>query len=150
METFVKTFNELTVDELYEILKLRADVFVIEQQCIYPDIDQKDRNSLHVFVKDHDEIVAYLRVLEKGISFDKVGIGRVISKYRRKGLGTIVLKAGIQAAKEIYHADEIVIEAQTYAKRFYELQGFEQCSDEFLEDGIPHIKMKLKINDSQC
>ena len=72
METFVKTFNELSVDELYEILKLRADVFVIEQQCIYPDIDQKDRNSLHVFVKDHDEIVAYLRVLEKGISFEEV------------------------------------------------------------------------------
>ncbi len=145
METFVKTFNELSVDELYEILKLRADVFVIEQQCIYPDIDQKDRNSLHVFVKDNDEIVAYLRVLEKGISFDEVGIGRVISKYRRKGLGTIVLKAGIQAAKEIYHADKIIIEAQTYAKSFYELQGFVQCSEEFLEDGIPHIKMILKL-----
>ena len=145
METFVKTFNELSVDELYEILKLRADVFVIEQQCIYPDIDQKDRNSLHVFVKDHDEIVAYLRVLEKGISFDEVGIGRVISKYRRKGLGTIVLKAGIQAAKEMYHADKIIIEAQTYAKSFYELQGFVQCSEEFLEDGIPHIKMILKL-----
>ena len=145
METFVKTFNELSVDELYEILKLRADVFVIEQQCIYPDIDQKDRNSLHVFVKDHDEIVAYLRVLEKGISFDEVGIGRVISKYRRKGLGTIVLKAGIQAAKEMYHADKIIIEAQTYAKSFYEFQGFVQCSEEFLEDGIPHIKMILKL-----
>ena len=145
METFVKRFDELTVDELYEILKLRADVFVIEQQCIYPDIDQKDRKSLHVFVKDQNEIVAYLRVLEKGISFDEVGIGRVISKYRRKGLGTVVLKAGIQAAKEIYHADEIILEAQTYAKSFYELQGFVQCSEEFLEDGIPHIKMNLKM-----
>lgn len=145
METFVKRFDELTVDELYEILKLRADVFVIEQQCIYPDIDQKDRKSLHVFVKDQNEIVAYLRVLEKGISFDEVGIGRVISKYRRKGLGTVVLKVGIQAAKEIYHADEIIIEAQTYAKSFYELQGFVQCSEEFLEDGIPHIKMNLKM-----
>lgn len=145
METFVKRFDELTVDELYEILKLRADVFVVEQQCIYPDIDQKDRKSLHVFVKNQNEIVAYLRVLEKGISFDEVGIGRVISKYRRKGLGTVVLKAGIQAAKEIYHADEIIIEAQTYAKSFYELQGFVRCSEEFLEDGIPHIKMNLKM-----
>ena len=145
METFVKTFYELTVDELYEILKLRADVFVIEQQCIYPDIDQKDRHALHVMVKDKEEIVAYLRVLEKGISFEEVGIGRVISKYRRKGFGTLALKAGIQAAKEIYHADQIVIEAQTYAKTFYELQGFVQCSDEFLEDGIPHIKMILNI-----
>ena len=145
METFVKRFDELTVNELYEILKLRADVFVIEQQCIYPDIDQKDRKSLHVFVKNQNEIVAYLRVLEKGVSFDEVGIGRVISKYRRKGLGTVVLKAGIQAAKEIYLADEIIIEAQTYAKSFYELQGFVQCSEEFLEDGIPHIKMNLKM-----
>ena len=149
METFVKTFDELSTNELYEIMKLRQDVFIIEQQCIYPDIDQKDRNSLHVIVKDYDEIIAYLRVLEKGISFDEVGIGRVISKYRRKGLGTLVLKAGIQAAKEIYHADKIVIEAQTYAKHFYELQGFVQCSDEFLEDGIPHIKMTLKTNNSQ-
>ena len=149
METFVKTFDELSTSELYEILKLRQDVFIIEQQCVYPDIDQKDSNSLHVFVKDHDEIIAYLRVLEKGISFDEVGIGRVISKYRRKGLGTLVLKAGIQAAKEIYHADEIIIEAQTYAKHFYEIQGFVQCSDEFLEDGIPHIKMTLKTNNSQ-
>ena len=143
METFVKTFDELSTNELYEILKLRQDVFIIEQQCIYPDIDQKDRNSLHVFVKDHDEMVAYLRILDKGIAFDQVGIGRVISKYRRKGLGTLVLKAG----KEIYHADEIIIEAQTYAKHFYELQGFVQCSEEFLEDGIPHIKMTLKIKE---
>ena len=147
METFVKTFDELSTNELYEILKLRQDVFIIEQQCIYPDIDQKDSNSLHVFVIDHDEMVAYLRILDKGIAFDQVGIGRVISKYRRKGLGTLVLKAGIQAAKEIYHADEIIIEAQTYAKHFYELQGFVQCSEEFLEDGIPHIKMTLKIKE---
>ena len=74
METFVKTFDELSTSELYEILKLRQDVFIIEQQCIYPDIDQKDSNSLHVFVKDQNEMVAYLRVLVKGISFDEVGI----------------------------------------------------------------------------
>lgn len=143
MKTIIKSFYELSIDELYEILKLRADVFVIEQNCIYPDIDDKDKHSLHVFLKKQDEIVAYLRVIEKGISFEEVSIGRVIAKYRRLGLGTQVLKAGIQAAKEIYHAEKIIIEAQTYAKELYEKQGFIQTSDEFLEDGIPHIQMTL-------
>lgn len=141
MKTIIKSFYELNIDELYDILKLRAEVFIIEQNCIYPDIDDKDKHSLHVFLKVQDEIVAYLRVIEKGISFDEVSIGRVIAKYRRQGLGTLVLKAGIQAAKEIYQAEKIIIEAQTYAKTFYEKQGFIQTSDEFLEDGIPHIQM---------
>ena len=141
METFVKTFHELTVDELYEILKLRADVFIIEQNCIYPDIDDKDQSSLHVFFKDKQEIIAYLRVIPS----NPVRIGRVISKYRRNRLGTLVLKAGIQAAQDAYHAHSITIEAQSYAKEFYEKQGFIQTSDEFLEDGIPHIEMKLHL-----
>ena len=141
MKTIIKSFYELNIDELYEILKLRAEVFIIEQNCIYPDIDDKDKRSLHVFLKEQDEIVAYLRVIEKGISFDEGSIGRVIAKYRRQGLGTLILKAGIQAAKEIYQAEKIIIEAQTYAKTFYEKQGFIQTSDEFLEDGIPHIQM---------
>lgn len=145
METIVKSFTELSVEELYEILKLRADVFVIEQNCIYPDIDDKDRHSLHVFLKEQEEISAYLRVIEKGVSFDEVSIGRVVAKYRRKGLGTQVLKAGIQAAQKYYRAHKIIIEAQTYAKEFYEKQGFVQISDEFLEDGIPHIQMMLLL-----
>ncbi len=141
MEILIKSFYELTVDELYEILKLRADVFVIEQKCIYPDIDGKDQQSLHVFLKDKQEIVAYLRVI---LSQD-IRIGRVISKYRGQGLGTKVLKAGIQAAKSHACAQSITIEAQTYAKEFYEKQGFVQTSDEFFEDGIPHIEMKLHL-----
>ena len=141
MEICVKTFQELTVDELYDILKLRADVFVIEQNCIYPDIDDKDQSSLHVFLKDKQEITAYLRVIPS----KEIRIGRVISKYRRKGLGTLVLKAGIQAAQNAYHAHSITIEAQSYAKEFYEKQGFIQTSDEFLEDDIPHIEMKLHL-----
>ena len=83
--------------------------------------------------------------MEKGISFDEVGIGRVISRKRRCGLGTEVLKEGIKAAKEIYHAEKIILEAQVYARTLYEKQGFIQTSDEFLEDGIPHIQMTLKI-----
>lgn len=145
MQTIIKYYHELTLDELYEILQLRNSVFIVEQNCPYLDIDDKDKHSLHVFIKDEQGIQAYLRVLEKGISFDEVGIGRVIARKRRCGLGTEVLKAGIKAAKEIYHAEKIILEAQIYARTLYEKQGFIQTSDEFLEDGIPHIQMTLKI-----
>lgn len=145
MQTIIKHYHELTLDELYEILQLRNSVFIVEQNCPYLDIDDKDKHSLHIFIKDEQGIQAYLRVLEKGISFDEVGIGRVISRKRRCGLGTEVLKEGIKAAKEIYHAEKIILEAQVYARTLYEKQGFIQTSDEFLEDGIPHIQMTLKI-----
>ena len=144
MEIFVKHYHELTLDELYEILQLRNEVFIVEQNCPYQDIDQKDKHALHIIIKDNEGIQAYLRVLEKGVSFDEVGIGRVLAKKRRCGLGTMILKAGIQAAKDIYHADTILIEAQTYARSLYEKQGFVQTSEEFLEVDIPHIQMTLK------
>ncbi|MBP3399046.1 MAG: hypothetical protein J6K75_04735, partial [Erysipelotrichaceae bacterium] len=111
MQTIIKHYHELTLDELYEILQLRNSVFIVEQNCPYLDIDDKDKHSLHIFIKDEQGIQAYLRVLEKGISFDEVGIGRVISRKRRCGLGTEVLKEGIKAAKEIYHAEKIILEA---------------------------------------
>lgn len=145
MQTIIKYYHELTLDELYEILQLRNSVFIVEQNCPYLDIDDKDKHSLHVFIKDEQGIQAYLRVLEKGISFDEVGIGRVIARKRRCGLGTEVLKAGIKVAQEIYHAEKIILEAQIYARTLYEKQGFIQTSDEFLEDGIPHIQMTLQI-----
>ena len=141
----VKSFDELTVHELYDILKLREAVFIIEQNCIYEDIDEKDKHSLHVFFKENNEIISYLRVLPKGISFDEVGIGRVVSKVRRKGLATQTLKAGILAAQQFFHADTIILEAQCYAKDLYAKQGFVQTSDEFLVDGIPHIQMTLHM-----
>ena len=146
MELCIKRFEELSVTELYEIIKLRESVFVVEQNCVYLDADGKDTKALHVFMKDKGGIQAYLRVLDRGVSFPDVSLGRVISMQRRSGLGSKLLRAGIHAAQEHFGAKRIVIEAQTYAKPFYEKQGFLQTSDEFLEDGIPHIQMTLDMN----
>lgn len=141
MKTVVKKFDELTNDELFEIFKLRSEVFVVEQKCIYLDIDNADKKAYHIFIKDGDSIEAYLRLLDKDDYFDEVGIGRVISRQRGKGFGKLILEAGKLAAKEKLNADRVKVAAQTYAKGFYEKQGFVQTSEEFLEDGIPHIEM---------
>ncbi len=145
MNLIIKKYNELTLDELYEILKLRVDVFVVEQNCPYHEIDDKDKFAYHVFLEDDDGIEAYLRVLGPGVSFDEPSIGRVISKKRRSGLGLRILLAGIDVAKAKFNAQSIKIEAQCYARPLYEKAGFVQVSDEFLEDGIPHIEMLLKL-----
>lgn len=145
MELIVKKFSELSTEELYEILKLRAAVFVVEQECPYQDVDDKDKLGYHVYLKNEDGIQAYLRVLEAGVSFEEVSIGRVISMKRRCGLGSRLLEAGITVVREKLNASVIRIEAQTYAKSFYEAQGFKQVSEEFLEDGIPHIEMILNV-----
>ena len=145
MELIVKKFNELSIDELYEILKLRADIFIIEQNCPYADIDNKDQFAYHVYLRDGDGIQAYLRVIEAGVAFEEAAIGRVIARKRRCGLGTQILYAGIEVAKNRMNASRIKIEAQTYARSFYEQVGFRQSSEEFLEDGIPHIEMILNI-----
>lgn len=143
MQTYRKRFSNLDANELYEILKLRFDVFVLEQECLYQEIDNLDQEAIHVYIKDGEEIVAYLRVLDRGIESEDVAIGRVIAKNRRQGLGTLVLKEGIKAAKEFFDAHAIYLEAQSYAKEFYENLEFEQISDEFLLDGIAHIKMRI-------
>ena len=145
MELVVKKFKELTIDELYEILRVRVNVFVVEQKCPYEEIDNKDKSAYHVFLKENGEIVAYLRVIKQGVSFEEASIGRVLTTKRKKGYANIILKAGIKIAKEKFKADKIKIEAQTYAKKLYEKFGFKQISDEFLEDGIPHIKMLLEL-----
>ena len=145
MEIIVKRFEELDINELYEILKLRVNVFVVEQNCPYPELDDKDKSAWHVYIREGGKITAYLRVLYPGVSFDTAAIGRVISTRRRCGLGTTLLQEGIRVARERMNADAIKIEAQTYARAFYELQGFRQTSEEFLEDGIPHIEMTLEL-----
>lgn len=146
MELIVKTFEELTPDELYEILMLRNAVFVVEQECPYQDIDGRDQRAYHVFFRDEGGIQAYLRVLEAGVSFDEVSIGRVIAVKRRRGIGSKILAEGIKVARERLHAGAIRIEAQVYAKEMYERQGFVRVSEEFLEDGIPHVQMLLKLS----
>lgn len=147
MEFYRKRFSGLDTNELYNILKLRFDVFVLEQACLYQEIDNLDQDAIHVYIKDGDEILAYLRVLDRGVESEDVAIGRVIAKNRRQGLGTLVLKEGIKAGKEFFDADAIYLEAQSYAKEFYQNLGFEQISDEFLLDDISHIKMRLAILD---
>ena len=145
MTLHIKRFDKLTTDELYRILKLRVDVFVVEQNCAYSELDDRDRESLHVWLEDASGIAAYLRVLKPGLVYPCTAIGRVIAARRREGLGTEVLKAGIQAAKVHFGASEIYLEAQTYARPFYEKQGFRAISEPFDEDGIEHIKMLLKL-----
>lgn len=145
MEILVKRFKELTIHELYEILRVRAEVFVVEQNCVYQDLDEKDKNAYHVYLCENNQIKAYLRVLDHGISFPEVAIGRVLTTERGKGYGNRILQAGINTAREKLHADQIKIEAQVYACGYYEKFGFQQISEEFLEDGIPHIQMLLRM-----
>lgn len=148
MELIVKRFDELNVHELYKILKLRSDVFVVEQACIYPDPDGKDLGAYHVWLQEDGEILAYLRVLAAGVSYEEASIGRVIAARRRCGLGSRVVAEGIRVARERMGADAIRIEAQTYARGLYEKLGFKQTSEEFLEDGIPHIEMLLEMKNT--
>ena len=145
MELVIKHFNELTNEELWAIYKLRVDVFVVEQNCPYPEVDAADKVAYHVWLKDETGIQAYLRVLPAGATFQEPSVGRVISVKRRQGLGSQILAAGIRVAKEKFGARTIVIGAQLYAREFYERAGFVQTSPEYVEDGITHIHMKLEL-----
>ena len=144
MELVIKTFDELTVDELYEILRLRVDVFVVEQRCPYHELDGLDRCALHLFLRDGEGIQGCLRVLPAGACFDTAGMGRVAVRRRRQGLGLRLVKAGVKAAWQRLGAGAITLDAQTYARGLYEQAGFRAVSGEFLEDGIPHIRMRLE------
>lgn len=144
MELICKHFTQLTRDELFQIYKLRVAVFIVEQQCAYPEIDDADQVAWHLWLQDGDGIAAYLRVLPPGATFDTASIGRVIAVKRRQGLGSRIVAEGIRAARERFGAQTIIIEAQTYARALYERAGFVQTSEEFLEDGIPHIRMEWR------
>ena len=143
MNLVSKYFTDLTIRELYEILKARSAVFVVEQNCVYQDIDGRDYESLHVFFENEERITAYLRafVKESGV----VQMGRVLTVDRGCGLGGMILRAGIEEIRERFHPQEIYIEAQSYAVGFYAREGFRVTSEEFLEDGIPHVKMELDL-----
>ena len=149
MEITVKHYTELTRDELYEILRARAEVFVVEQNCPYQDLDNKDLGAYHVYMREEGEIVGYLRVLDKGVSYpDTASIGRVITTARGRGRGiglTLVLE-GIRVAKERFGQTALTISAQKYACGFYEKAGFVPTDIEYLEDGIPHVRMLLGVN----
>ena len=136
-----KRFQDLTVDELYELLRVRSEVFVVEQDCVYQDMDGDDQASIYLWLTEGDRVVALCRVCPAGTHMEQVSIGRVITTDRGKGYGKRIMEEGIKAAREYFRADRIDIEAQEYARGFYEQVGFRQSSDPFILDGIPHIRM---------
>lgn len=146
MELVIKSFDQLSTQELYAILKLRVDVFVVEQACSYQEIDNLDQEAIHIYYKEGDDILAYLRLMDRGVESEYVSIGRVIAAKRRRGLGTDLMKEAIKAGQEIFDAEKIYLEAQVYARDFYENLGFKQTSPIFDLDGIDHIKMELSLD----
>lgn len=143
MDIKIKTFEELNLHELYELLRLRSEVFVVEQDCVYQDIDGKDEKALHVLGYEGAGLVAYTRVFPPGVYFAEAAIGRVVVREssRKNKYGHEILKASIKATEDHYHTRKIKLSAQTYLTKFYESHGFEQTGEGYLEDGIPHIAM---------
>jgi len=139
----VKHFDEITSTELYKILRLRAEVFIIEQDCVYQDIDNKDQKALHIIGKKNNKIIAYTRIFRAGDYFDTASIGRVVvaKDQRMHGYGHSLMKKSIATIISVFKTENIQISAQKYLKKFYENHGFVQEGEEYLEDGIPHIKM---------
>ena len=146
MDLVIKKFDELNINELYEILKVRCNVFVVEQNCPYLDMDDKDQFSYHIYLKNNNEIKAYLRVIVDAATPDIVSVGRVLTTERGKGYSTTIINSALKLIKEKTCAKKIILNAQTYAKTIYEKFGFKQSSEEFLEDNIPHIQMLLEIH----
>ncbi len=146
MEFTVKHFDELTTTELYEILKTRAEIFVVEQDCVYQDLDDNDQEAVHVFSRSEDgRVMGCLRVFMRDDTTRTAQIGRVVTLEHGTGLGGRLLHRGIEVAAEYFKAAAIYLEAQQYAIGFYEREGFKVMSEPFLEDGIPHVKMERAL-----
>ena len=140
-----KKFDELTPVELYSIMQLRNEVFVVEQNCVYQDADDKDQPSMHLCGWDGTKLVAYTRIIPPGISYGEASIGRVVTSpaYRNTGAGRQLMKESISRCFNEFNCTDIKIGAQVYLTAFYQSFGFIQCSSQYLEDGIPHIEMIL-------
>jgi ElaA protein len=136
-----KTFDELSTQELYQILRLRSEVFVVEQNCVYQDIDNKDHKALHLFGIVEGEIIAYSRLFKPGDYFEFSSIGRVVvaEKHRDKNFGHELIDQSILEINRRFNVQNITISAQLYLKKFYESHGFVATSETYLEDDIPHI-----------
>lgn len=138
-----KTFQDLTNDELYAILQLRSEVFMVEQNCVYQDLDGKDQRALHVIGIKDDKLVAYTRIFGPDDYFKEASIGRVVvaKTERQYKYGYEIMEASIKSVKDHFKVDTIKISAQTYLKKFYNNLGFKEIGEEYLEDGIPHVEM---------
>jgi len=140
----VDSYEDLDIHKLYKLLHLRAEVFVLEQDCPYLDTDNKDQSAIHIQGYLGDKLVAYCRIFKAGDYFKEASIGRVVvaPEYRKYGFGHQLMDKAIELEKEIFGETKITISAQLYLKSFYESHGFIQSSEVYLEDGIPHIQMK--------
>jgi ElaA protein len=140
----IKSFENLSVNELYDILRLRSEIFVVEQNCVYLDLDGKDKLALHLFGEFEGKIVGYSRLFKPGITFDNASIGRVVvdANYRDRKWGHDLMREAIAGIKNHFGESKVTIGAQLYLKKFYESHGFVQTSEMYLEDDIPHIEMK--------
>ena len=140
-EIRIRRFDELDQRDLYEILRARVDVFVVEQNCPYPELDGIDYDAIHLFRKDESgTVISCLRIFENRLG--ELQIGRVLTRKRNADLGREILHAAVEYIDDIYPNRPVVLEAQTYAIGFYEKEGFRVISEVFLEDGIPHVKMR--------
>ena len=142
MNFYAKTFSELTNDELYEILKSRYEIFTIEQNIVYQDMDDIDKAALHCFFVENGRVVGYLRAYEND---GKTKIGRVLSLYHGKGIGKELMQRSLPVIKEHFGSDTVALNSQSHAESFYAMFGFKTVSEEFLEAGVPHVKMEMKI-----
>jgi len=143
MDFFIKKFNELNSQEVYNILQIRSEIFVVEQDCVYQDIDFKDQKAFHVLGYKNDELIAYARIFNSGDYFNKPSIGRILVKenQRKFNYGFMLVLESIQFIGNNFKEKSILISAQTYLTKFYNSLGFVQQGEGYLEDGIPHIKM---------
>ncbi|MEJ2113738.1 MAG: GNAT family N-acetyltransferase [Flavobacteriaceae bacterium] len=139
----IKSFNELSKQELYDVLHLRSEVFVVEQDCVYQDIDYKDQKALHVLGFKDNMLIAYTRIFKPGDYFTEASIGRVVvaKDKRQYKFGNEIMNASIKAIQNKLQQKSIRISAQCYLKKFYKNLGFKPVGEEYLEDGIPHINM---------
>jgi ElaA protein len=144
MNSVIKKFSELSTEEIYNILKLRSEVFVVEQNCVYQDIDEKDQKAIHLFIEKNSEIIAYTRIFKKGDYYEEnPSIGRVVvsKKERGKNLGKEIMKKSINFVKENMDEKKIELSAQKYLDKFYKELQFYSEGEDYLEDGIPHQRM---------
>lgn len=148
MEWFLKKFHELSNDELYATLRLRNEVFIVEQNCPYQDLDNKDQKAWHLLGTEDQKLLAYTRLFPPGVFYTETSIGRVVTSptARGTGLGKELMQKSIYYAENLFGKVPITIGAQLYLKKFYESLGFISFGEEYLEDGIPHIKMSRKAS----
>lgn len=146
MKWVLKKYDELTVDEFHDILKLRIDIFVVEQTCPYPELDGKDKKAWHFYGIKNEKIIANTRIFKPGDYYNEASLGRVIvdESYRRTGLGYELVNRTLEQMRRLFGDVPVKIGAQTYLKKFYGSFGFQAQGDEYIEDGIPHVHMTLK------